>query len=847
MTGFARRASVAARLAWRQGRGAWRHFAVVLASVALGVAAVVAVATLASDLERTLAREAKVLLGGDIELRSLRPLPADAETALARLAAEGSQVLRTLEMVGMARDARGPRTALVEVRAVESGYPLYGRLELEPSRPLDELLAGHGALVGAELLGRLGLHVGERLALGDTQFTIRGVVRREPDRAGSLVTLGPRVLIAAADLRTTGLVGLGSRVRHRVLVRLPETVAPGVVRADLMQRVIDPGVRISAFDEAQPGLRRFFSQLSTYLGLVGLASLLVGGIGVASSVAALVRRQIPTIAILKCLGASSPLLVTTYLVQTGAIALAGAALGVVLGLAVQPAFAALLGGVVPFALETRVMPVTALRGVAMGVLVTLLCALWPLLSIRSVKPALLLRTEVEHAPRHARPWASALPIAAGLAALALWQAGSLKVGGIFLAGAVVALLLLIVLARALTSLARILPRPRQLAWRQGLAGLRRPGGQTVRVVVALGAGAMLLVAVAFLEASLSRQIDHEQRREAPSFFFVDVQPDQTATLGRVLGERAGVTPELTPVVRSRLAAIDGQLVTRNLVEQRRAAGEEELWYYTREYVLTESRVLPATSVITRGHWWTPGEPGRGPWISVEEVAARKLGVGVGSRMTFDIQGVAIEAEVLSLRKVDWQSLTTNFFVIFSPGALDGAPITYVGTARVPVAAEQSVQDDVVAALPNVTAIPVRDILERVSAILGDIAVAVRAIALFTLGAGLVVMVGALTATRYQRLHESAILRTLGATRGAVARAFAVEYACLGVAAGLGGTVLAGVLAWVVLHFVLETPWTFAPGTAMLGVALTTVVAVGVGFLATFRLLGQKPLPVLRQQ
>jgi putative ABC transport system permease protein len=847
MTSLARRAGVPARLAWRQGRGATRHFAVVLASVALGVAAVVAVGTLAADLERTLAREAKVLLGGDIELRSLRPLPPEAEAELAHLTAGGSRVLSVRELVAMARDPRSARTALVELRAVEPGYPLYGRLATEPPRPLDELLSGGGALVGKELLDRLGLHPGERLVLGASEFTIRGVVRREPDRAASLVSLGPRVMIASADLASTGLVAHGSRVRHRVLVRLGEAHVPGAVRAHLMQRIVDPGVRVSAYDEAQPGLRRFFTQLSTYLGLVGLASLLVGGIGVASSVAALVRRQIPSIAILKSLGAGSPMLVATYLLQTGAIGLVGSVVGVGLGLAVQPVFASVLGGLVPFALETRLAPVVALRGVAMGVLITLLCALWPLLSIRAVRPALLLRAEVEPTLRLSRPWVSALPVVAGLAALALWQAGSLKIGGIFLAASASALLLLVGLARALTAVARLAPRPRRLAWRQGLAGLRRPGGQTVRVVVALGAGAMLLVAVAFLESSLARQIDHEQRREAPSFFFVDVQPDQTDSLTRVLTERAGVAPALTPVVRSRLAAIDGHPVTRELVEGRRAAGEEETWYYTREYVLTQADALPASSVITRGRWWAAADAGGGPWISVEDVAARRLGVDVGSRLTFDIQGVPIEAQVLSLRKVDWQSLTTNFFVIFSPGALDGAPVTYVGTARVPTASEQAVQDGVVAALPNVTAIPVRDVLERVAGLLGDIAVAVRAIALFTLAAGVVVMVGALAATRYQRLHESAILRTLGATRGAVARAFAVEYACLGVTAGLGGTVLAAALAWVVLRFVLETPWTFAPGAAMLGVGLTAAVAVGVGVLATFRLLGQKPLPVLRQQ
>ena len=327
-------------------------------------------------------------------------------------------------------------------------------------------------------------------------------------------------------------------------------------------------------------------------------------------------------------------------------------------------------------------------------------------------------------------------------------------------------------------LARHIPRAPSPAWRYGIGALRRPGGQAARVVVALGAGVMLLVAVALLEQSLDAQIDHEQRREAPSFFFIDIQPDQREGFARLVRDATGgAAPELTPIVRSRLAAIDGEPVTRAMVRARGGEDRETAFYYTREYVLTWAAEPPAGNVLTRGRWWgAEAGPAR---VSVEAVMARQLGIDVGSRLTFDVQGVPIEAEVASLRTVDWQSLRTNFFVVFSPGVLDGAPMTFVATARTPAASEAGLQSAVVDAFPNVTAIPVRDVLERVGVVLADIAVAIRVIALFTVGTGLVVMAGALTATRYQRLYESVVLRTLGATRGAVARAFAVEYGCLG--------------------------------------------------------------------
>jgi putative ABC transport system permease protein len=839
-------------MAWRETRGAARHFAVLFGCVALGVAALVSVGTFGANLDRTLTREARALTGGDVELRSAQPLDPIARAAIDELRRAGAVTTTVREMVAMARTPGGGGSLLVELKAVERAYPLYGRVETMPPATLDTLLADRGeaggAVVEPALLQRLGIAPGDALEIGSARFIVTGVLVREPDRAVSLVTLGPHVLVAQRALERTGLIQFGSRVRYRTLTRLPSGMTARGVADELARTIGDPSVRISAFDESQPGLRRFFSQLATYLGLVGLASLLVGGVGIASTVTTFLRRQIATIAILKCLGASSRVLVTTYLIQTLALAFVGSVIGAALGVAAQPLLVRALAPFAPFVLEARWDVGTLARGVALGMLAALLCALWPLLTVRTVPPSLILRQDVdERGLRARRPWAAALVIVLGLAVLAVWQAGSLRLGGIFAGAALAALAILLGLSRVLVRLARRLPRARGLAWRQGLAGLDRPGGHTVRVVVAVGLGVMLLVAIALLEANLGRQLAYEQKREAPSFFFIDVQPDQRAPFSRLVGDVSGVAPTLTPVVRARLAAINGTPVTRELIERRKRESPDKNWYLTREYMLTWSATPPPANAITRGRWWTAEEASARPLVSVEDEAAKYFGIGVGAMLTFDVQGVPIEAQVMNLRKIDWQSLSANFFMVLSPGALDGAPAVYLATARVPADVETRLQDRVVATFPNVTAIPLRSVLERVSEVLAQISFAVRFMAGFSIAAGLVVMAGALAATRYQRLYESVILKTLGATRWAIARAFAVEYACLGAVAGLGGTALAAVLAWVVLRFVLDTPWALEPETLILGVALSTLVSLVIGLLATVRLLGRKPLSVLRQE
>jgi putative ABC transport system permease protein len=829
------------RLAWRETRGAWRHFGYFFACITLGVSALVSVGSFADSLERTVARSAKSLMGGDVEIRSTQPLPLSVDvTALVPEPRSGVQVTRVRELVAMAQ-AGAQQTQLVELKAVEPGYPFYGALVTDPDRALATLIGDGRALVHESLLARLGLRAGDRLRVGQLDLTISGVILKEPDRAVGVFSLGPRVLIAAADLDRTGLIRPGSRVRYRTLFRLPEGRDAQVVR-DRLADGLPAAQRVATYTQAQPGLRRFWDQLTMYLGLTGLVALMVGGIGVAVSVNAFVREKRPAIATMKAIGAGSGSLLSAYLLQTALLGLGGSALGALLGSLVQPLLAPPLTRLLPIELTLSFSPRAVLGGLAMGVGVTLLYALWPLLQIRRVSPTSILRSEIEPRLRGRRPWLAAIPIAGGLAALALWQAGSWKIGALFAGGLAAALLLLALGARAVVALARRV-HWRSPAWRQAAANLHRPGSHAGPVLVSLGLAVTLVVSIALLERDLRSQLVDRSPGLAPAFFFIDIQPDQAEPFARLVGGHGAAAPaELTPVVRSRLASVN-----ETPVSQGPSAKREDAWYLTREYVLTWAKEPPVHNTVVAGRWWTADEAAREPLISVEDEIARQLGVGLGDTLTFDIQGVPVSARVTSLRHVDWRSLASNFFVIFSPGALEGAPTTFIATVRARPEREGALQSAVVAAFPNVTAIPIREVLERLTAVLDQIALAVRLVAAFSIGAGLIVMAGALAITRQQRLYHSVILKTLGASRGFVSRVFAVEYALLGAAAGVAGSALAAGLTWAVLRFAFDVPGRWAPATMAAGALAATLLALGVGFLGTRRLLGRRPLGILRSE
>ena len=473
------RAVFALGMAWRETRGAQRHFAYFLACIAVGVAALVAVQSFSDSLAKSVAVSAKALLGADVEIRGARPLSPEATATLARLPGQGAAVLHARELAAMAQiggEGEG-RAQLVELKAVEPGYPFYGRLVTNPAGPLESLIGGGRALVHPSLLVRLGLAVGDELRIGDQRFTISGVIAEEPDRSLGVFSLGPRVLISSADLDRTGLVQLGSRVRHRALIRLPAAVDASAFRDALAKDIPDPAIRVLTYADAQPGFRRFWEQLTMYLGLIGLVALMVGGIGVAVSVRAFVSGKVATIAVLKCLGASWREILAVYLGQTALLGLGGSLAGALLGSALQPVLRPVLAHLLPIDVTAAVSPRAVLNGLAVGLGVTLLFALWPLLEIRRVPPALVLRSHVERRPGR-RPWLAGLVIVGGLAAISLWQAGSWKIGALFVAGLAGALAVLALSARlvvAVASRSRAAPWRGARRWRTSTARAARPG------------------------------------------------------------------------------------------------------------------------------------------------------------------------------------------------------------------------------------------------------------------------------------------------------------------------------------------------------------------------------------
>jgi putative ABC transport system permease protein len=880
-------------MAWRETRGGWRHFLYFFVCIAVGVGALVAVSLFAANVDRAVAREARGLLGGDLEVRLSRPLTAKGQDVLTSLTTRGVTMTHVSELVAMAAHvdqvgSGASATQIVELKAVEPAYPLYGAIRLEPIQPLDALLRPDvrqcggipcfGAVVQESLLIRMGLSLGERIKIGQALFLITGLVRTEPDRMANAFSLGPRVLVSQDGLTAAELIKPGSRVRERYLLKVPSGLPASSLIPELRGRLVTDSVRVSGYQDAQPQLKQFLQQLARYLGLIGLTALFIGGLGVATSVQAFLREKLQTIAILKTVGADSATVIKTYTLQAVWLGLVGSLVGAVLGIGLQhglPPLAANLFasdlldqlGFSPELSMSSLWPVV--KGLALGLFSTLLFALWPLLTIRNIKPVAIFRREVEPMQPDdvitPSPWwvrwglrdrlnlFTALGFVTGLGGLSVWQAESWRIGLLFVGALLVAVVLLALSAKLLMFTLRLLPVPNSLSLRQALSNVARPGSHAVGIMVAIGIGVMAIATVSLVEQSLLRQVGDSRPAEAPTFFFIDIQPDQADGFVRTVEQRLhGRKPELTPLVRSRLHAINGEAITvdEESEEEKRESDKEERrknWYATREYVLTFLDHVPKDNTIVKGEWWKPGEVFSKPLLSIEEEAAKHLGLDVGSTVDFDIQGAIVSVEVRSIRKVEWGNFSTNFYMILSPGSLDGAPITYVGTLRVSSEEEVPIQQAVVASFPNVSAIHIGDVLQNFARVLDRLALAIRAVALFCVLAGGLVMAAALAATRYRRLYESVILKALGATRGLIAQSFAAEYALLGGVAGLIGLWLGSLLSWAVLTYFFELTWSLHPSILISGMALTIVLTLIVGFLSTYRLLGQRPLAVLRHE
>jgi putative ABC transport system permease protein len=883
------------KMAWRETRAAWRHFVYFLVCIAVGVGALVAVSLFGANVDQAVTREARSLLGGDLEVQLSHPISSTGRSLMDSLTSRGITTTHLSELVAMAASPDRlsmnlHSTQIIELKAVDPLYPLYGSLGLEPPeglpamlRPSDPLCPRQscfGAVVQESLLIRMKLTLGDKLKIGQALFVITGVIRREPDRTANAFSLGPRVMISQEGLQATALVTLGSRIRERYLLKIPADLPPDPLMYELRGRLAADSARVSGYRDAQPQLKHFLNQLTRYLGLIGLTALFVGGLGVATSIHAFVREKLTTIAILKTMGADSATVIGTYVFQAMILGLAGSLTGLMLGILLQQTLPWVVAGLLASDLLTQLGFSAGLsgaslvplgKGLVLGVLSTLLFTMWPLLTIREITPAMILRRDVlpygtspaSSAPTWRRRLSvdrfkglSALVIGLGLAGLSIWQADSWKIGALFLGGLVAAVLSLAMATWMVLRIIKVWRPPGPLIVRHALANLLRPGSQSVNITIAIGIAVMVVVTVSLVERSLLQQVGEKRPTQSPSFFFIDIQADQVEDFVALLHKQPGhLSPDVTPLVRSRLSALNGQPVKLDATSAEeeksgKSEGKEERrrnWYLSREYVLTFLRDLPKDNEVVSGVWWEPDQRFPKPLVSIEEDAARHLGLKVGDSLEVDIQGARLTAGVASIRKVEWGNFSTNFYMIFSPGALEGTPITYVATIHVPAAQEIPLQESVVAAFPNVTAINVGDMLETFSRILDRLSLAIRAVALFCVLSGALVMAASLAATRYRRLYESVILKSLGATRSMLAVTFAVEYALLGTIGGVLGTLLASTLSWVVLATVFELSWSLQPAVLVMGCMAAVALSMLVGCLSSFRLLGYPPLSVLRHE
>jgi putative ABC transport system permease protein len=831
----------------RESRGSRGRLTFFIACLAVGVSAVVAVAGLSASLDQGIRREARQLLAADLVIRGSGPIPPEVNGALKKL--PGVQRTNLKETVTVAsvpgQGGRPGPSQLVELKVVDGVYPFYGKLELNPRRPLHELLTPRTVVVASELLARLGRKVGEEIQIGGQPFRVAGIVVAEPDRVGISFTLGPRVFLSGAGFARTSLEGQGSRIGYRALFKLPDATATDMEWAvQVLKNALPPGdfFRVETYRQAQPALRENLARIERFLGLVALLSLFVGGIGVAQSVRAWLASRLDAIAILKCLGLRPREIFPLYLGQTLLLGLAGSLAGIVAGAVVQLILPRLFPDLIPPALIDPWQPVALLRGLALGVGVALLFSLQPLSAVLRVPPARVLRRDAEPLPSHR--WvsgATVLALAVGIWGMAALQSHSPLLGAQFTGGVALVTALLAGAAFLVTFAVRRLPRDFARLWlRQGLAALARPGAAAGSSIVALGLGVLVVLAMSLVQRRLAGQLSSEMPANAPSAFLIDIQPDQWPGVQRVLRDAGAKGVESVPVVMARLAAIDGVRV-EDLVQRREGARR---WGLTREQRLTYLRELPKDNQIVEGKLWS--DPARAE-VSVEKEFADDIGVKVGTTLTFNVQGVPLDLAVTSLRTVNWQTFGINFFLVVEPGVLESAPQQRLAVARLPKGNEQRAQDALAASYPNVTLLRIREILEKVLKVLQRISLGIRFLGGFTVVAGIAILAGAISAGSARRGREVALLKTLGMTRRGVAATFAAEYALIGLVAGGIGAFGGTVLAYGVITRGFQIPWQFDPASLAVALGGTVVLAVLAGLAASYRALTRRPIEVLRAE
>ena len=857
------------RMTVRELRSSWRRLVFFFVCVAIGVGAIVAMRSVIQSVRGGLVREARAMLAADVIVSTNRPWAPDVRRQIEERMALAPVQARTeaVETATMVR-AEGRNVArMVELRAVQPGFPFYGEIELEGGqRYSHDLLRDRGAIARPELLAQLGVKQGDAILIGGQPFTVRAVLSKEPGRRTGAFTFGSRVFVDYDDLQRSGLLALGSRASYQILLRVAPSGVESLTRT-LRREFGDRFVNARSYRSTEDNISEDMARAENYLSLVGFVIVVLGGIGVWSVTRVFVKQKIRSIAILKCVGATTRQVLATYVAQVLMLGLIGSALGVALAAialrAIPESMTAAIGGQALALTGSAVV-----QGLAVGLLVSLLFSLVPLLEVRRVKPLLLLRggdpTIVTAVPFAIAQWrdraraidwlqvSAAVVVSAALVGIASWQAASVRIGLIVCGGFAGVALLLLGTGALMVRAVRPLSRTRIFALRHAVLGLRRPGNQTRVVLLAVGLGTFFVLGVRALQSNLLDEFSVELDKGGPDMFLIDIQQDQVERVRAFLTDRAATgsaAPRLIPVLRARVTGVRGREVNLENFQDVRGRGS-----LAREYVITYRDHLEPNERVIKGEFWSGqgAQPADAPelQVSIERSIHERFSIGVGDLMRFDVLGRIVQARVTSVRDVEWEdSRNGGFMFVFRPGPLSAAPHTYIAIIRAPEApaGRASMQHDLVAAFPNISAIDVREVVASLQGVIENVTLAISIVGGVALFGGVLILVGAVAMTKFQRIYEAAILRTLGASTKTLSAMLAGEYTTLGLLAGGIGAAGALVLSWAVCRYVFEIEWRPAPLLLIGGALITMVLVAVIGVIASADVLRKKPLASLRAE
>jgi putative ABC transport system permease protein len=831
----------------REIRSSWRRLLFFFLCIAIGVGSIVALRSLIQNLSQSVGGDARALMTADFEVSSTNDFtPTEIEkiesvVGKSNIIEDRNESMTTSAMAKPVEESN-QNFKTIELKGIESPFPLVGNFTLSGGESFDfRLLENRGAVVAPILLEDLEIKIGDKIRIGEAEFEIRATFDEEPGGTNGF-RLGARVFIEKKAFDETGIIRNGGRVRRRILYRTSDN--PTELVKNLREAVKGTILTVQSYRETQERLGEQFERTENYLSLTGLLILVLGGVGVWNVARVFVEQKRKSIAVLKCLGASGTRIITVYLLQILTLGFIGSLFGVFLAQCFLWLAKFKFNDALPKDMSYVVHFSTAWQGVLLGILISLLFSALPLLQVRTVKPRLLLHDATGEKMRRL-DWTKTIFAAvslAGLLAVAVWQAGSLRVGAFFLVGLGATSVVLYLAAVVLTLLLKRIKHFGSFSIAQAVNSLYRPGNQTRIILLAVGLGAFVVLAVQSLQTNLVREFDFSRNEKLPSLFFIDIQKSQIEQLKEIVFERSGEPAQVIPTIRARIALVNDQPFDFQQPEVRQQQG-----VIGREFAITYRPNIDENESLIAGNWWN--ENSNEEAVSVEEAMSKTLNVSVGDSITFDISGRKIPARVANIRKLNLRNTRTAFVFVFRPGVLEKAPQTFVATVlkKMPEVERARLQRKIIDEFPNVQIFDVADIVAAVQKLVNNFVLAISFVGSFVILSGILILIGSIALTKSQRIYENAILKTLGAKRQTLAAILFAEYGLLGILAGIIGAGFATIMSFAVSKYILKIDWEFDFVLLVLGVSITAILVMLVGAIASFDVLFRKPLATLRSQ